>query len=305
MQSIIFFLGKGGVGKSTMAVLTSLYRAKGGEGILLTSLDPAHNLSHILEKKLSPRPKKVTGGVTALEVDPKRLTRSYLKTIEDDLRRAYSYQTAFNLSGHFNLIRHSPGIEEYALLRAFYGIVQRHNDKDCLIFDMPPTALTLKFFRLPFLSLLWLEEIRSLRMKIKEKKEMITTITMGRKKIEGDRVLGRIEKSMEEYRLICDLFLDAGRTSIRLVMNPDRLSRLESHAIKDELAEMGISISRVALNKCEDTDTTKDTARYLKLPTVSLPLSCEPLLGLTRLIRYTDDHRSEFEALEARGRPLK
>lgn len=293
------------MGKSTMAVLTSLYREIRGEEILLTSLDPAHNLSHILEKKLSPKPKKVTGGLNALEVDPKRLTRAYLKTIEDDLRRAYSYQTAFNLSNYFNLIRHSPGVEEYALLRAFHDIVLRHNDKDCLIFDMPPTALTLKFFRLPFLSLLWLEEIRSLRVKIKEKKEMITAITLGRKKFESDRVLGKIEKSIEEYRLMGNLFKDAGRISVRLVMNPDRLSRLESHVINDELSGMGISISRIILNKCEETDKTKETRKLFKLPAVALPLSCEPLLGLTRLDRYINDHRSEFEALEAPSRPSK
>lgn len=305
MKSIIFFLGKGGVGKSTMAVLTSLYRANLGEEILLTSLDPAHNLSHIVEKKLSTKPKKVTGGVNALEVDPKRLTRTYLKTIEDDLRRAYSYQTAFNLSGYFNLIRHSPGVEEYALLRAFHDIVQRHNDKDCLIFDMPPTALTMKFFRLPFLSLLWLKEIKSLRVRIKEKKEMITAITLGRKKFESDRVLDKIEKSIEEYRLMGNLFKDAGRISVRLVMNPDRLSRLESHTINDELSEMGISINRIILNKCEETDKTKETRKLFKLPVVSLPISCEPLLGLTRLVRYISDHRSEFEALEAPSRPSK
>lgn len=288
-----------------MAVLTSLHRANRGEEILLASLDPAHNLSHILEKKLSPKPKKVSAGFSALEVDPKRLTRTYLKTIEDDLRRAYSYQTAFNLSGYFDLIRHSPGIEEYALLRAFHDIVRTHDDKDSLIFDMPPTALTLKFFRLPFLSLLWLEEIRSLRKTIKEKKEMITTITLGRKKIEGDRVLNKIENSIEEYRLMGNLFRDAERISVRLVMNPDRLSHLESHNIQDELAEMGISISRVILNRCEMEEIPKETAKLFKLPTVSLPVSCEPLLGLSRLSQYIHDHLPEFDVLDAPHRPYR
>ena len=44
-MKILFFMGKGGVGKSTLSTLTAIYLAKNGNKVLLTSLDPAHNLA--------------------------------------------------------------------------------------------------------------------------------------------------------------------------------------------------------------------------------------------------------------------
>ena len=55
----MFFMGKGGVGKSTAAALNSLFLAQKGFQVLLVSLDPAHNLSDIFEKKLSDKPEKI------------------------------------------------------------------------------------------------------------------------------------------------------------------------------------------------------------------------------------------------------
>ncbi|TFH38885.1 MAG: hypothetical protein E4G96_09820, partial [Chrysiogenales bacterium] len=181
--------------------------------------------------------------------------------------------------------------------RAFQDIVNSNDSKDLLVFDMPPTALTLKFFRLPTLSLLWLKHLRALRETIIKKNEMITAITLGKREYEGDRVLRRIDRSLDEYRNIEGIFKDSGRISVRLVLNPDRLSVMESRAIKSDLSEMGISVDMVILNRCDNSDEFGEDARAFGHPVTSLPLSCEPLIGLPALCRYIEMHRDSFDAM--------
>ncbi len=57
------------------------------------------------------------------------------------------------MGNYFKIIRYSPGLEEYALILAYEDIVRRFDNRDALIFDTAPTALSLKFFNLTRLSL--------------------------------------------------------------------------------------------------------------------------------------------------------
>ena len=104
-----------------------------------------------------------------IEVDQERWIKTYLKDVQQQINRTYAYLTAFNLEKHFNVIKHSPGLEAYALLLAYKHIRRTYADVDFLIFDMPPTALTLKFFSLPSLSLIWLDHLLALRRDIIKK----------------------------------------------------------------------------------------------------------------------------------------
>jgi len=100
----IFFMGKGGVGKSTLSALYSVFLAKKGFRVLLVSLDPAHNLSDIFEKKLGNRPVDIAAGLSAIEIDQEKWIKIYLKDIRQHINRTYSYLTAFNLDKYFGII---------------------------------------------------------------------------------------------------------------------------------------------------------------------------------------------------------
>ncbi|HDO06718.1 MAG TPA: ArsA family ATPase, partial [Bacteroidetes bacterium] len=174
----IFFLGKGGVGKSTSSALTALHLAESGKKIQLVSLDPAHNQSDIFENKFAEKAIKITDNLTVREVEIDVWVKKYLSDIQFQVKRSYSYLTAFNLENYLDIIKYSPGIEEYALLMAYRSIRQKAKDVDYIIFDMPPTALTLKFLTLPHLSLLWLDNLMALRNKIIEKRQIITKVKL-------------------------------------------------------------------------------------------------------------------------------
>ena len=180
-----FFIGKGGVGKSTTSAITSVCYSNRAQNTLLVSMDPAHNQRDIFGMDFSEKSKQVTQKLAVKEVDTDFWIEKYLKETQEHIKKSYTYHSAFNLQNYFNVLQFSPGIEEYALLMAFEDIIHRFEDKDIIVFDMAPTALTLKFLSLPLITLIWLEELLKLRRQIYEKKEIVSKIKIGKKGIDA------------------------------------------------------------------------------------------------------------------------
>ena len=215
-----FFIGKGGVGKSTTSAITSIYLSRNSHDILLVSMDPAHNQRDIFQLDFREKPKRVTNHLVVKEVNVDYWIEKYLKETEKTIKQTYSYESAFNLQNYFNVLQFSPGLEEYALLLAFENILTTYKDKDFIIFDMAPTALTLRFFSLPFITLIWLGELLKLREKIYAKKEIISEIKIGRKEIQQDKVRAKLQMLIHEHEHLRDN-LKSDETKITLVMNTD------------------------------------------------------------------------------------
>jgi arsenite-transporting ATPase len=288
-----FFMGKGGVGKSTSSALYSVFMAEKGYRVLMVSLDPAHNQSDIFDTQLSDKPKAITSNFTAVEVDQDRWIKIYLKDVQQQINRTYAYLTAFNLDRYFNVIKHSPGLEEYALTLAFRHLCAKFAHYDYLVFDMPPTALSLKFFYLPSLSLLWVEQLLALRQELIRKRDIITKIKLGRKEFERDKVLRKIGQMRDEFQSLKELFEDSRRTRVDLVLNPDRLSFAESLRIFHGLGEIDVHLDRLVYNKMRpDTECALIDPAMQGLPMLNFPHSETPLIGydtLRRFLRQNDE----------------
>ena len=74
-RRVLFFSGKGGVGKTTVAAATALAQAEAGRRVLLVSTDPAHNLGHLWQREVGPQPVRLAPGLDGLELDPELTTR--------------------------------------------------------------------------------------------------------------------------------------------------------------------------------------------------------------------------------------
>lgn len=291
MAVSFFFLGKGGVGKSTSSALTALGLAREGRKVLLVSLDPAHNQCDIFERELSDRPRKVAANLSVVEVEQDRWIQRYLAEVEERIHESYRYITAFNLEKYFRILRHAPGLEEHALVMAFESIHGRFADADALVFDMAPTALSLKFFNLPSLTLVWAHHLLKLRREIMDKREIITRVRLLDREIETDRVQRRLDESIGRYTDLKRLFEDAGRTRITVVMNPDQLSLAESLRIAEGLDGLGIRLERVLVNKV--TPAAEPALERIRstLPRpelVTMPQAERPLVGLSALEAFLD-----------------
>ena len=69
-RRVLFFGGKGGVGKTTVAAATALAQARAGRRVLLVSTDPAHNLGHLWQRPVGPQKVRLAAGLDGLELDP-------------------------------------------------------------------------------------------------------------------------------------------------------------------------------------------------------------------------------------------
>jgi arsenite-transporting ATPase len=287
---IQFFIGKGGVGKSTTSAVTAIQYARDARDTLLVSMDPAHNQCDIFQDNFSEKPKRVADHLEVKEVDVDFWIEKYLKKTEKTIKQTYTYESAFNLQNYFNVLQFSPGLEEYALLLAFENILHNYGNKDIIMFDMAPTALTLRFFCLPSITLIWLEELLKLRNKIYAKKEIISKIKMFGKEIEQDKIKDKLNLLIHEYEHLRDHFT-AAKTRIKLVMNDDDLSFSEAFRIKQKLKDIGIDIAAVIINKMQHKEIpakVKDEFNTQKI--ALLPLSAKNLLGYEVLNEYINSN---------------
>ena len=254
MNDRAFFLGKGGVGKTTLSGAFALSLARKDKKVLIASLDPAHNLGDILGTRLSGEPITIEPRLDALEVDLAYWVDKYLNESRAQMKANYSYNTAFNLDSFFNIMKYSPGTEEYAVLWAIEDIHCRLGPLyDIVVFDTPPTALSLRFLSLPVISGLWVKELRQLREKILSKRQTVARINpespIAASCIDKDedKVYGQLKNI--GLRLSRLELLFAKESFISVIVNPDRLSVDEALRIQEELNRLGIPLSAVCVNK--------------------------------------------------------
>ncbi|MCE1207531.1 MAG: ArsA family ATPase, partial [Spirochaetia bacterium] len=240
MKNTAFFLGKGGVGKTTLSSAFALELARSGKRVLIASLDPAHNLGDTLYTKLNGQPRAVEKNLDALEVDLSEWVEKYLEESRQQLKENYSYNMALNLDSFFSILKYSPGTEEYAVLWAIEDVHCRlAPDYDIVVFDTPPTALSVRFLSLPFISGLWVAELSKLRERILEKRQTITRLNPESPVAascvdkEDDKVYGKLTNIRQRLSALATLF--SKHSFMSVIVNPDDLSVYEATRIKDEL----------------------------------------------------------------------
>ncbi len=280
---IYFFLGKGGVGKSTTSSLFALDKSLKHEKTLLVSLDPAHNLGDIFETNFAEKQKQTSDYLSVIEVDTDLWVKKYLADTQNQFAQNYSYLSAYNLTSYLKMIKHSPGIEEYALFLAFKNIVFTKTEFQHIVFDMPPTALAIGFLSIPTNSLLWLNELKKLRTKINEKQEIISKIKFGKKIIESDKVLKKLEEMIREYEQIKNL-LESHLSEIYVVTNNEKLSGSETLRIIEKLKLINKEYSKLLINKFTPYIRQEYYKNYERK--LFLPFSDKELIGLTNLNEY-------------------
>ena len=288
---IIFYMGKGGTGKSTVSAITAMVLAKAGKKVMVASLDAAHNLSDIFQTRLGHKPKTIMPSLLAAEIDQELMIQVFLKDTRDSIKRSYSYLTAFNLDSYFNILKFSPGLEEYALIRAFTDLLEGPSEFDYLILDMPPTALSLKFFTLPALSRIWIEQLENLRNEINKKKNIVATVRFGKKEHSRDKILNRIRAMKEYYFNLEKIFQDQAATIISVVANNDTLAVAETERIVSDLKTNNIYIKSVVWNRVDKTSDLPGFCISNNTSPLCLPASNIPLTGVDTLNSFIDTLR--------------
>jgi len=296
---VMFVVGKGGVGKTTCAAAMAVSSSKRLR-TLVVSLDPAHNLGDVLGIQLSGSATEIADGLSAIEVDMEAAIKDYLEESSRKLKDMYGYLKVINIEGYLDTIRLSPGIEEYATLEAIEAILSANEgQRDLIVFDTPPTGLTLRVLALPKVSLIWGERLVRLRREILRKRSAIQKIQGERKFMldgreyslttteEGDGVIQELLGYMKRVEKVNELQTDPKRSVVIPVMNPDRLSLFETRRAFDTLDKLNMPVGALVVNKFsgkkEETNLIARAEAELHRPARKIPLLEKEPVGVDAL----------------------
>lgn len=223
----IFFSGKGGVGKTTMACATALYYAGQGKKTLLVSTDPASNIADVLEQPIGYGVVPVEGApnLWATEIDPDRAVAEYKERVLNPYKEIMPEDILASLDEQLS----GPCTVEIAAFDRFIDFMDV-DDFETVVFDTAPTGHTL---RLLALSVDW--------------SRYIETAAKG----SGQTCLGpvqAIQGAKAKYDAATAMLKDPSRTQFVFVMRPQALSVYETLRAANELGGQGIKPARLIAN---------------------------------------------------------
>ena len=226
---ILFFTGKGGVGKTSAACATGIGLADAGLRVLLVSTDPASNLDEVLGVTLSATPTAVPAvpGLAALNIDPVQAAHAYRERVVAPYRGVLPAVAIASmeeqLSGACTV--EIAAFDEFSKLLGDRSITA---DFDHVIFDTAPTGHTLRLLELPAAWSSFIDD-----------------------NVGGTSCLGPLSGLAAQKALYAasnDALRDPAQTTLVLVARPDRSSLAEAERTRGELAQLGVANVRLILN---------------------------------------------------------
>jgi arsenite-transporting ATPase len=238
---ILFFTGKGGVGKTSLACATAAWMAQRGKRVLLVSTDPASNLDEVLGVRLSGKATQVPGaeGLSALNIDPEAAAKAYRDRVVGPYRGVLPDAAVTSmeeqLSGACTV--EIAAFDEFTKL---LGDIQATAGFDNIIFDTAPTGHTLRLLKLPAA---WTGFIAG---------NTTGTSCLG--------PLAGLETQKSLYDASLKALTDPATTTLILVSRPSRSALAEANRSSGELAEMGVRNQRLFLNGIFTAQGRSDSA---------------------------------------------
>lgn len=246
-RRLTFFGGKGGVGKTTLAVAYATLLAARGDRTLLVSTDPAHSTGDLLGAKLSGEPTRAGDNLWAVEVDAAADAEKYVERIKKDARGSVSREVLSTVDKHLELAKSSPGTEESALFDRFVDLISLcPSEYDRIVFDTAPTGHTLRLLTLPALLSAWVEGVVRQREKVAGMERMLRNIA-GDDSGGEDPVLERLRERRERFHHARHRLLED--TTFYLVLIPERLPIEETARSLKTLTGNGIEVGALLVNR--------------------------------------------------------
>ncbi|UCG87655.1 MAG: ArsA family ATPase [Gemmatimonadota bacterium] len=302
-REIVFFGGKGGVGKTTLAASFALRAAERGERTLLVSTDPAHSTSDILETELGPEPRQVVTDFWAVELDPEQEAAHYIDEVKQRITETTAPQILAEVERQIDIARISPGSQEAALFERFTQIIEGSAGVyQRIVFDTAPTGQTLRLLSLPELLNAWIGGLIGRRKKLNALSRMwrnVAGVAAGSRSHSPDPVLTALEERQARIRRSRQILTDARKTAFAFVVIPERLPILETERAVAVLTKYHIPVGAVFVNRVLPPNLPGEflaqrsvrESRYLesiertlgRFPTYRVPLSDADVVGVTAL----------------------
>ena len=306
LSRVLLFTGKGGVGKTSVAAATAVTAAADGARVLVTSTDPAHSLADVLERSLGDTPTAVaTPGVVgtrlwAQQIDAQQRLERHWEGVRNYLAAVLAWGGVADVVAEELVL--FPGLAE---LFALIDLDEQTGDGayDLVVVDCAPTAETLKLLALPD-ALRWYAErvLGSGRRAARAVRPLVPSRAGERFPVPEDGLFDSVGRLHERLRGVHRLLTDAGRSSVRLVANPERLVLAETERTATTLALFGYAVDAVVLNRvlpdavadpylsrwkqrhAEQLDAARTS--FAPIPVLTAPLLEDEPIGPTDLERF-------------------
>jgi len=313
---IIFFAGKGGVGKTSVAAATGLKAAGLKKRTIILSLDVAHSLSDIfdLDRDLldhnKGKPVNVSENLWIQELDIQ-------EEIEKNWSAIHKYvSTLFNTSGLDEILAEElavlPGMEEVSLLLYINQYVRRE-EYDVILLDCAPTGESLRFISIPTTLEWYIKKI------FRIEKTVARYVRPVAKKLydiplPGNDYFDAIEHLFQRLQGVDKILTDPAVTSVRLVTNPEKIVLKETQRAFMYFYLYKMHIDAVIMNRVFPKEVTdryfsqwrKSQEKYLlqakeyftPVPVLPVNLFQDEVLGSERLTRLADELYGERNPLD-------
>ncbi len=236
MPRFVFFTGKGGVGKTSLACATAVHLAGAGRRVLLVSTDPASNVGQVFDQPIGNRVTPVVGveGLDALEIDPESAAEQYRERILGPVRAALPASEIASLTEQLS----GSCTTEIASFNEFTGfLAEEDSHYDHVVFDTAPTGHTIRLLQLPG--------------------DWTGFIDSG-----GDASclgpMSGLDKHRDQYARALAALTDPTTTRLVLVARAQATSLAEAERTASELAGIGIHATHLVVNAVLPADGHPD-----------------------------------------------
>jgi arsenite-transporting ATPase len=288
------------VGKTTVAAATAVKSAGSGVKTLIVSTDPAHSLGDSLDVKLSPEPVEFRENLWAQEIDA-------IHEVEKGWGKIQGYLTALLTAKAIKDITTEeltvfPGMED---LLSLLRILNYYHEKtfEVIIIDCAPTGETLALLSFPEMLRWWMNKLFPIKRKAVKFVGPVVEPLLG-VPMPSDEVMGEIERVYHQLDEMRKVFSDREITSVRIVVNPEKMVVKEAQRSFTYLNLYDFNIDAVIVNKVIPESVTdeyfkgwKDIQRkyndlirdsFSPVPIYHAPLFENEIVGYPMLTRMGD-----------------
>ena len=239
--SLLFFGGKGGVGKTTVAaaVALRLARVDAGRRVLLLSTDPAHSLGDVFGVEIGDSARAIRGAPANLivrELDAARAfaeRRAQFEGAVNEIAEAAGIEGAGEALGPSGLMDLAPpGVDE---LFGMLSVVEARAAYDVIVIDTAPTGHALRLLETPATAREWTQVL--LRMLLKY-----------RSLVRPGQLAAELVAVSKSIRGLIDLLRDASTTRFVVVTRAAELPRLETGRLLARLKRLHLSVPAIVVN---------------------------------------------------------
>jgi arsenite-transporting ATPase len=238
---LILYLGKGGVGKTTLAAATAARAAQMGKRTLVVSTDLAHSLADALDTTLVAEPRQVADLLWAQEINVLDEMRAHWSKVQDYVTGVLKKQGINDVAAEEMAL--IPGMDEVVALLNIHRVA-REGLYDVVVVDAAPTGETVRLLSMPETFLWYANQAKGWKnVAMNAAKPLLRTF------LPGVNVLDSLQKLNEQVAILRGVLTDPDISSYRLVVNPEKMVIKEALRAETYLALFGYPIDAVLCNR--------------------------------------------------------